>query len=157
MGYQCNGNDCKRYFEAMPVGGFCVCGRRNDFSECEAPPEPLPVVEDDRDQVPNECEDAATLYINGLECCRPQSGVPLTLGRDSENEIVKSMIKAQTVSRRHAELTLLENNMVSVRDLGSTSGTLVNGKPIGPYAETFPLPIRIFLGRTGVAIVEVKK
>ena len=51
---------------------------------------------------------------------------PLTIGRLSECRIV---LPDPNVSRRHAELTQ-QDGVVVVTDLGSTNGTLVNGKPI---------------------------
>src|SRR5688572_150165 len=46
------------------------------------------------------------------------------------------MIQDGRVSRRHAEV-ILENGSVSVRDLGSTNGTTVNGEPAGDT----PMPV----------------
>lgn len=49
-----------------------------------------------------------------------------SFGRGNGNDIV---LKHQTVSRRHATLTPRQGRFV-LKDLASTSGTLVNGKPI---------------------------
>jgi Protein of unknown function (DUF3662)/FHA domain len=49
---------------------------------------------------------------------------PITIGRLSSNDVVLS---DPNVSRRHAELRLSDGRWV-VADLGSTNGTLVNGK-----------------------------
>jgi pSer/pThr/pTyr-binding forkhead associated (FHA) protein len=50
---------------------------------------------------------------------------PVTIGRLSANDVVLS---DPNVSRRHAELRLSDESW-SINDLGSTNGTLVNGKP----------------------------
>ena len=49
-----------------------------------------------------------------------------SLGRGGNNDIV---LKHQTVSRRHATITPRQGRFI-LKDLASTSGTLVNGKPI---------------------------
>ena len=51
---------------------------------------------------------------------------PWTIGRSGENDIV---ISDPNVSRRHAQLSRLENGF-TVEDLGSTNGTLLDGAPI---------------------------
>lgn len=50
---------------------------------------------------------------------------PITVGRMSSNDVVLS---DHNVSRRHAEIRE-SDGVWMVRDLGSTNGTLVNGKP----------------------------
>ncbi|MEW5959815.1 MAG: FHA domain-containing protein [Chloroflexota bacterium] len=50
----------------------------------------------------------------------------LTFGRDPDNDI---MLDDSEVSRHHARL-LQEDDQIILEDLGSTNGTLVNGKPI---------------------------
>ncbi|MCB0169205.1 MAG: FHA domain-containing protein [Anaerolineae bacterium] len=60
----------------------------------------------------------------------PIRGDGISFGRDPENDI--SWDDSQ-VSRKHARLTRQDNELV-LEDLGSTNGTLVNGKPIeGPH------------------------
>ena len=56
----------------------------------------------------------------------PITGDTLTFGRGSENDI--SLDDSQ-VSRLHARL-IRQGNQIIIEDLGSTNGTLVNGKPI---------------------------
>lgn len=56
----------------------------------------------------------------------PITGDLMTFGRDPENDISWD---DTLVSRRHARLFRRENQLV-LEDLGSTNGTLVNGKPI---------------------------
>jgi FHA domain-containing protein len=51
---------------------------------------------------------------------------PWSVGRSEENDIV---IQDPNVSRKHAQLSRLENGFV-VEDLGSTNGTLLDGAPI---------------------------
>jgi ABC-type multidrug transport system ATPase subunit len=64
------------------------------------------------------------------------SGTPLTLGRDPANDVV---LDDPNVSRFHAELSSLGAGM-AVRDLGSSNGTRVDGRPIGAA------PVRIETG-----------
>jgi hypothetical protein len=49
------------------------------------------------------------------------------IGRDQSNQII---LNDNMVSRRHAQLTLLDNGLVMIKDLGSSNGTYVNGKKI---------------------------
>lgn len=51
----------------------------------------------------------------------------LVLGRDAEADIVLDDI---TVSRRHAEVVWMDRHWL-LRDLGSTNGTLLNGREVG--------------------------
>ena len=51
---------------------------------------------------------------------------PWSIGRSEENDVV---ISNPNVSRRHAQLSRLENGFL-VEDLGSTNGTLLDGAPI---------------------------
>lgn len=52
----------------------------------------------------------------------------IRIGRSSENDII---ISVKGVSRFHCELRI-ENDLLTVVDLGSTNGTLVNGKKVKP-------------------------
>jgi hypothetical protein len=54
---------------------------------------------------------------------------PVVIGRMSSNDIV---LTDSNVSRRHAELRRVEGTWV-LRDLGSTNGTVVNGKLAGEH------------------------
>ncbi|MBN1995092.1 MAG: FHA domain-containing protein [Anaerolineae bacterium] len=56
----------------------------------------------------------------------PITGATLTIGRDATNDIT---LDDEQVSRYHARL-LRQQDQVILEDLGSTNGTLVNGKPI---------------------------
>ena len=47
----------------------------------------------------------------------------LTIGRSSDNSII---INDNTVSRRHATL-IIGTNEFSIKDLGSSNGTFING------------------------------
>ncbi len=56
------------------------------------------------------------------------------VGRSQDSDIV---INDQYVSRRHFQLTIYDNGKVSIKDLGSKTGTFVNGKKIfGEYFLT---------------------
>lgn len=57
--------------------------------------------------------------------------LPVVVGR-SDSADVKLRIPADSVSRRHCEFFLDEAGTVCLRDLGSTNGTLLNGKPLEP-------------------------
>jgi pSer/pThr/pTyr-binding forkhead associated (FHA) protein len=52
------------------------------------------------------------------------------VGRDSGQCDV--VLLNTSVSRRHARLSVDENNFLQVEDVGSTNGTSVNGNPIAP-------------------------
>ena len=73
-----------------------------------------------------------------------RSGVPLVLGRALSSDLP---VLDPTVSRRHAELQV-EGESVSLRDLGSSNGTFVNGIGI-PRDQTMRLTPgdRIVFGR----------
>ncbi|RMD73344.1 MAG: FHA domain-containing protein, partial [Chloroflexi bacterium] len=54
------------------------------------------------------------------------SDTPITIGRSPDNSIV---IASQLASRRHAEIRR-EGGVYVLVDLGSSNGTLLNGKPV---------------------------
>ena len=56
----------------------------------------------------------------------PITGDTLTFGRGSDNDII---LDDTQVSRNHARL-IRQADEVIIEDLGSTNGTLVNGKPV---------------------------
>lgn len=49
--------------------------------------------------------------------------VNLSIGRDAANQIV---LNESLVSRHHAQLVILDNGQIMIKDLGSTNGTFVN-------------------------------
>jgi hypothetical protein len=51
----------------------------------------------------------------------------LVIGRDSTNQIV---LDVNFVSRKHAQLVILDSGQVLIKDLNSTNGTFVNGNRI---------------------------
>lgn len=51
----------------------------------------------------------------------------ISVGRHPDSDIV---LDDGTVSRRHAEVRVLENNDVQIVDVGSLNGTYVNRKPV---------------------------
>lgn len=53
----------------------------------------------------------------------------LTVGRGQDNDVV---LGSKQVSRQHAELTVV-NDQLSVQDLGSSNGTLVNNEKLVPH------------------------
>lgn len=50
-----------------------------------------------------------------------------TIGRDASNQIV---LNDTQVSRQHAQLSIMNNGQVIIKDLGSSNGTFVNGNRI---------------------------
>ncbi|MDA8263111.1 MAG: DUF3662 and FHA domain-containing protein [Actinomycetota bacterium] len=65
------------------------------------------------------------LYLempNGMRV--PLADTPVTIGRLPGSTIV---IDEPRVSRRHAEISVTEDGLIRVRDLGSTNGTRLNG------------------------------
>ncbi len=56
-----------------------------------------------------------------------QPGEEVILGRD---EAAGMILTDALVSRRHARVTMADDQLVSIQDLGSTNGTAVNGQPI---------------------------
>jgi pSer/pThr/pTyr-binding forkhead associated (FHA) protein len=65
--------------------------------------------------------------------------LPVVIGR-SDDADVKLRIPADSVSRRHCEFFLDDSGTVWLRDLGSTNGTLVNGKPLEPEGAVAVTP-----------------
>lgn len=59
------------------------------------------------------------------------SGQPFTVGRDCENAL---QLAYPTISRRHAELLLVESDLY-VRDINSRNGTFLNGRRVGNFEK----------------------
>jgi anti-anti-sigma factor len=62
---------------------------------------------------------------------RFKEGDVITVGRSADSDICLDL---QSVSRRHASLTLLAGGRWEVRDLGSRNGVQVNGSPVEAIA-----------------------
>jgi hypothetical protein len=62
-----------------------------------------------------------------IEVLLPRSAGGLTVGRSHECDVV---VGEETVSRFHAELRHGEGDEWTIRDLGSTNGTWLNGSPV---------------------------
>ena len=78
--------------------------------------------------------------------------LPVVVGRADAPEI-KLHIRNDSVSRRHCELLLDEQGRVCVRDLESTNGTTLNGRPLKPrVAVPLDSGSRIKLGEVGFRI-----
>ena len=85
----------------------------------------------------------------------PITGDILTIGRDPDNNI---SLDDEQVSRHHARL-IRQDDQIILEDLGSTNGTLVNGKPITGQHALQPADI-ISIGSSvfGVMIkINIKK
>lgn len=72
----------------------------------------------------------------------PLSKPVVTVGRRADQDIV---LPDPTVSRTHLWLVRTEGG-VAVRDLGSTNGTRVNGRPLGPGAVVLRPGDRVHVG-----------
>ncbi len=59
------------------------------------------------------------------------SGQPFTVGRDCDNAL---QLANPTISRRHAELLLIEKDLY-VRDISSRNGTFLNGRRVGNFEK----------------------
>ncbi|MDO5080646.1 FHA domain-containing protein [Buchananella hordeovulneris] len=70
------------------------------------------------------------------------------IGRDGECEL---RINHERVSRRHAEVRR-DGNGWSIRDLGSTHGTYLNGEAVGKFWILLKFPVVIRLGESGPKI-----
>lgn len=80
---------------------------------------------------PDQPPSGAFLLVGGRQLF-PIRAAKSTIGRRLDNDIV---LEDPHVSRRHAEIRLDQNRYV-VRDIGSTVGTMVNGRPIQQHALT---------------------
>ncbi len=76
------------------------------------------------------------------------SGARVTMGRESVNDIQVHDINA---SRKHAELTLQQNGAWAITDVGSTNGTIVNGRPVA--SQVLRPGDRITIGTTEYTFV----
>jgi hypothetical protein len=88
----------------------------------------------------------------------PSTTNRITLGRDSDNDIV---LTGRQTSRKHAEIWRLESGEVVIRDLDSTNGTYLNGVrldqsivpvPLSTIDSELPQPSIITIGRWNLAI-----
>src|SRR5215217_2474211 len=70
------------------------------------------------------------------------TGAPLRIGRDPSNDVV---LQDPNVSRFHAELALV-GGAITVRDLGSSNGTRVDGMPVAGGNVTVPTGAEIGIG-----------
>jgi hypothetical protein len=78
--------------------------------------------------------------------------LPVLVGRSDAPEI-KLHIRNDSVSRRHCEFLLDEQGQVSLRDLESTNGTTLDGKPLKPrVAVPVASGSRVKLGEIGFRV-----
>jgi len=63
--------------------------------------------------------------------------VVVLIGRDSDHCDV--VLRHESVSRRHARLSVGNDNNLRIEDIGSTNGTSIDGRPITPGALPEPL------------------
>lgn len=75
----------------------------------------------------------------------------ITIGRESSNDVI---ISHSLVSRKHAQI-FVKNNDIFVKDLNSTNGTFLNGKPVKQETKVNPLDI-IHVGQTKFIVQENK-
>lgn len=94
----------------------------------------------------------ALRVINGSLAGRvvPLFVSPFAIGREPDNQL---SVDDPTMSRRHAVLST-EAGAWRIRDLASSRGTLRNGAPVPPHAET-PLGVgdRLQIGETILEVV----
>lgn len=72
----------------------------------------------------------AVLVAEGRRMVVPETGA--TIGRSRDCEVV---LADENVSRHHARITQTGGSGWSIRDLGSTNGLRVNGRPVGARDE----------------------
>lgn len=72
----------------------------------------------------------------------------IVIGRDSQCDVV---LQDPLVSRRHAEIQLLSDGRIALRDLGSSNGTYLDDRRIESSAW-LSLPARVRVGHTKVAV-----
>jgi len=91
-----------------------------------------------------------SVYRDGVLYCRAElTAAGLRIGRGAENHVVLED-SLKRVSRAHAELSIDEHGLVTLSDLNSANGTLIDGSPItsvelhpgqpfnvGPYVLTW--------------------
>ncbi|WP_307342490.1 FHA domain-containing protein [Metabacillus malikii] len=75
----------------------------------------------------------------------------ITIGRESSNDIA---LAHSLVSRKHAQI-FVEKNDIFVKDLNSTNGTFLNGKPVKQVTKLKPLDM-IYIGQTKFIVQENK-
>lgn len=122
------------------TGGAAAAGGEGDTRAFRPPPaQPAP-----QQRTPHQ----PWLDINGRRA--PLRAAVTTLGRDGSADII---IEDQGISRRHAEIRISHDGphlQLSVRDLGSTNGTYVNGDQI--RQQQLGDGDRVTLGRTTVTV-----
>lgn len=86
------------------------------------------------------------MVLAGAEAGRviPLSPGTHAIGRTDEASIV---VPHSSVSRSHAEISVRGPEIVTVRDLGSTNGTRVNGAPVGQSPQQLKVDDRIRLSK----------
>lgn len=91
---------------------------------------------------------SATLQLGTTTVSLNERTPRVLIGRDASCDLVTPEI---SVSRRHAEV-FLQDDQLLVRDLGSSNGTWINGRPVAAD----PSPVRpgdqIFLGHIPLAV-----
>lgn len=95
------------------------------------------MLEDDNAPTLRVAKASAQLVVVEGQLGQPQYTIdqPKTLiGRNARDVVNHINIQDKSVSRRHAEI-LWSGHKYSIRDVGSSSGTRVNGKPIAPHQE----------------------
>jgi pSer/pThr/pTyr-binding forkhead associated (FHA) protein len=81
------------------------------------------------------------------------SDKPVRVGRTQANDIV--ILGDSMVSREHARFELsADSSQVTLKDLGSSNGTLYNGKKLGPELITLKEGDKIQIGSTIIAYLE---
>ena len=93
--------------------------------------------------------------MNGpLDGKRWRFDASISIGRDAQS--AQAVVPTdRTVSRKHAEVCA-ENNGLSLRDLGSSNGTYVDGQPIS-QSVTIAAGQPFVVGRTMLRVLKISE
>lgn len=77
----------------------------------------------------------------------------ITIGRSSQNTIT---LRGQGISRHHVELSVDDNDVLHIRDLGSRNGTFINNhQPITTHAHALNKGDKLHLGTEVLSVARV--
>jgi len=82
----------------------------------------------------------------------PIESLPFTIGRDKDCHLT---IGSEGVSRQHAQINI-SGDMLWIRDIGSTNGTFLNGRPITD-SESLTIGDILHFGKVGFCVLNMDK